>query len=119
MTTSQSVRLERNLNFRLPCLRKYYVLLCCLLMWIPSYVHCSGGSLDQAAFWVPLKLSAIEQDDANMELTSPLHCSSPTPSSSSGQSHQTREEEERQQHRAAGIPGEGRQEVLAAQQGPE
>ncbi|KAL7370860.1 hypothetical protein ABVT39_013138 [Epinephelus coioides] len=38
MTTAQSVRLEGNLNFR-----------------IPSYVvHCSGGSLDQAAFWVPL-----------------------------------------------------------------
>ncbi|XP_078025771.1 signal-regulatory protein beta-2-like [Epinephelus lanceolatus] len=36
------------------------------------------------------ELSAIEQDDANLELTSPLHCSSPTPSSSSGQSHQTR-----------------------------
>ncbi|KAL7407100.1 hypothetical protein ABVT39_002942 [Epinephelus coioides] len=32
---------------------------------------------------------------------------------------QTREEEERQQHRAAGISGEGRREVLAAQQGPE
>ncbi|KAL7405059.1 hypothetical protein ABVT39_023280 [Epinephelus coioides] len=36
------------------------------------------------------KLSAIEQDNANYELTSLLHCSSPTPSSSSGQSHQTR-----------------------------
>ncbi|XP_049460925.1 uncharacterized protein LOC125906353 [Epinephelus fuscoguttatus] len=36
------------------------------------------------------ELSAIKQDDANLELTLPLHCSSPTPSSSSGQSHQTR-----------------------------
>ncbi|KAL7406252.1 hypothetical protein ABVT39_016442 [Epinephelus coioides] len=36
------------------------------------------------------ELSAVEQDDANMELTSPLHCSLPTPSSSSGQNHQTR-----------------------------
>ncbi|KAL7396113.1 hypothetical protein ABVT39_000432 [Epinephelus coioides] len=38
MTMAQAVRLEGNLNFR-----------------IPSYVlHCLGGSLDHAAFWVPL-----------------------------------------------------------------
>ncbi|XP_078023614.1 uncharacterized protein LOC144462836 isoform X3 [Epinephelus lanceolatus] len=36
------------------------------------------------------ELPAIEQGNANLELTSLLHCSLPTPSSSSGQSHQTR-----------------------------